>query len=179
MVAFFSTGKRYTPAERGSEGELRNESRERICDSFWPRLHKWQHFHMKRGGGSSYVCENIQIKMEVVRGMPGWLSRLDVRLQLRSSSRSLWVRAPPRALCRQLRAWSLLPILCLPLSLPLPCSRSVSPSKNKQTLKWRWSGIYLGVITEEAKFEYIVFGLSVSKQSPLLSCVHAEMGPHS
>ena len=32
------------------------------------------------------------------------------------------VRAPRRALCRQLRARSLLHTLCLPLSLPLPCS---------------------------------------------------------
>ena len=44
----------------------------------------------------------------------------------------LWVRAPCRALCRQLGAWSLLWILCLPLTLPLPHSCSVSLSvKNK------------------------------------------------
>ena len=51
------------------------------------------------------------------KGAPGWLSRLSVRLQLRSWSHSLWVRAPRRALCWQLRAWSL-----------EPASDSVSPS---------------------------------------------------
>ena len=59
-------------------------------------------------------------------GRPGWLSRLRGRLRLRSWSRSPWGRAPRRALCWQLRAWSLFPILCLPLSLPLPCSCSIS-----------------------------------------------------
>ena len=59
--------------------------------------------------------------------MPGWLSWLSGRLQLRSWSHSSWVQAPCQALCWQLGAWSLLPILCLPLSLslPLPCSHSV------------------------------------------------------
>ena len=50
-------------------------------------------------------------------GAPGWLSRLSVRLRLRSWSRSSWVQAPCRALCWQLRAWSLFQILCLRLSL--------------------------------------------------------------
>ena len=62
-------------------------------------------------------------------GAPGWLSQLSVRLQLRSRSHGLWVRAPRRALGWWLRAWSLLPILCLPLSLPLPRSCCVSVSK--------------------------------------------------
>ena len=44
----------------------------------------------------------------------------------RSRSRGPWVRAPRRALGWWLGAWSLFPILCLPLSLPLPCSCSVS-----------------------------------------------------
>ena len=56
-------------------------------------------------------------------GASGWLS---VWLQLRSWSHGLWVRAPRPAVCWCLRAWSLLQILCLPLSLPLPCSCSVS-----------------------------------------------------
>ena len=64
-------------------------------------------------------------------GAPGWLSRLIVRLQLRSRSRGPWVRAPHPALGRWLRAWSLLPILCLPLSLPLPVhALSLPVSKN-------------------------------------------------
>ena len=61
-------------------------------------------------------------------GVPGWLSRLSVRLGLWSWSRGSWIWAPRRAWCRQLRAWSLLWILCLPLFLPLPCSLSL---KNK------------------------------------------------
>ena len=54
----------------------------------------------------------------------------------RSRSHSPEVRAPRQALGWWLRAWSLFPILCLPLSLPLPrsCSVSLCP-KNKQTLK--------------------------------------------
>ena len=55
---------------------------------------------------------------------PGWLSWLSVLLQLRSWSHGLWVQALHWALCWQLRAWSLLWILCLLLSLPLPDSRS-------------------------------------------------------
>ena len=62
-------------------------------------------------------------------GAPGWLSRLSVRLRLRSRSHGSWVRAPCRALGWWLRAWSLLLTLCLPLSLPLPHSCSVSVSK--------------------------------------------------
>ena len=65
------------------------------------------------------------------REAPGWLSQLSVQLQLRSWSHSLWVRAQCRALCWQLRAWSLLQILCLPLSLPLPCLLSLLSLKNK------------------------------------------------
>ena len=59
-------------------------------------------------------------------GAPEWLSRLSVRLRLRSRSRGPRVRAPRRALGWWLRAWSLLPILCFPLSLPLLHSCSVS-----------------------------------------------------
>ena len=51
---------------------------------------------------------------------PGWLSGLSIRLRLRSWSHSSWVRAPRRALCWQLGPWSLLQILCFPVSLPLP-----------------------------------------------------------
>ena len=49
---------------------------------------------------------------------PGWLSQLSIRLRLRSWSHTPWVQAPCLAVCWQLRAWSLLQILCLPLSDP-------------------------------------------------------------
>ena len=61
-------------------------------------------------------------------GAPGWLSQLSVWLWLRSWSHSPWVQAPCQALWWQLRAWSLLWILCLPLSLPLLRKHSISPS---------------------------------------------------
>ena len=67
-------------------------------------------------------------RYSIYPGAPGWLSQLSLRLQLRSWSHSSWVWAPHQALCWQLRAWSLLRILCLPLSPPLPCLHSVSLS---------------------------------------------------
>ena len=63
-------------------------------------------------------------------GAPGWLSRLGSWLRLGSWSHSPWVRAPRRALCWQLRAWSLFQILCLPLSDPPPFMLSLC-LKNK------------------------------------------------
>ena len=68
--------------------------------------------------------------------VPGWLGRLSVWLRFRSWSHGPWVWALRRPLCWQLRAWSLFQILCLPLSLTLPRSCSVSLClKNKWTLK--------------------------------------------
>ena len=58
-------------------------------------------------------------KKQVCRA-PGWLSQLSGQLRLRSWSRGPWVRAPRQVLCWQLGAWSLLRILCLPLSPSLP-----------------------------------------------------------
>ena len=69
----------------------------------------------------------LQIKKSRWTGAPGWLSWLSVRLQLRSWSRGSWVWAPHQALCWQLRAWRLLWILCLLLSMPLPYLCYVSP----------------------------------------------------
>ena len=60
----------------------------------------------------------IPFKISYNDGAPGWFSWLGVRLQLRSWSHGLWVRALRWALCWQLRVWRLLWILCLPLSLP-------------------------------------------------------------
>ena len=64
--------------------------------------------------------------------VPGWLSQLSSRLRLGSWSQGLWVRAPRWALCWQLGAWSLFPILCLSLCLP---SASLSP-QNKINIKF-------------------------------------------
>ena len=75
--------------------------------------------------------QNARLKKST-RGAPGWLSRLSDPLRLRSRSHGQWVRAPRRALCWRLRAWSLLQILCLPLSLTLPCLLSVSPSLSQK-----------------------------------------------
>ena len=81
-------------------------------------------------------------------GAPGWLSQLSIKLWLRSWSCSSWVWAPCQVLCWRLRAWSLLQwvrascqalcwqfgawcllqITCLPLSLHIPCSFSLSLS---------------------------------------------------
>ena len=76
------------------------------------------------------------VKILSILGAPVWLSRLNIKHRLRSRSHGRWVRAPRRGLCWQLGAWSLLQILCLPLSLPLPHSCSVSLClRNKWTLK--------------------------------------------
>ena len=65
-------------------------------------------------------------------GAPGWLSWLSVQLRLRPGSHSLWVQAPCQALCWQIRAWSLLWILCPSLSATLPLMFCFSLSvKNK------------------------------------------------
>ena len=53
------------------------------------------------------------ILKEKRKGAPWWLSRLSGQLRLRSWTHSSWVRVPCWALCWQLRAWSLLRILCL------------------------------------------------------------------
>ena len=68
---------------------------------------------------------------KIFLGVPGWLSRLSFRLRLRSWSHGLWVRAPCRALCWQLKAWSLLqiPLFRFPsLSAPPPLVLSLSLS---------------------------------------------------
>ena len=58
---------------------------------------------------------------------PGRLSRLSLGIWLRSWYRGSWAEALPWALCHEIRAWSLLLILCLPLSFSVtPCSLSLS-----------------------------------------------------
>ena len=77
-----------------------------------------------------------------ITGHLGGSVKLSVQLPLRSWSCSLWVWALRGTLCWQLGAWSLPQILCLPFSLPLPCSHSDSLSKvniknmKKKEIKW-------------------------------------------
>ena len=70
--------------------------------------------------------ENLKQKPS---GAPGWLSRLSVQIQLRSGSHGSWVRAPV-GLCADGSEPGACFRVCVSLSLPLPCARSVSP-KNK------------------------------------------------
>ena len=82
----------------------------------WRENKKW-----KRKSSSELICiwKNDTLKY-VCFGAPGWLSWLGVWLELRSWSPCSWIQAPLRALCCQLRSWSLLQILCLPLSAAPP-----------------------------------------------------------
>ena len=84
------------------------------------------HAHSEQGGDRIGPSGKPLGEISVCFGAPGWLSRLSIWLWLRSWSHCLWDWAPHWVLCWQLRAWSLLQILCLPLTLPLPCSCSVS-----------------------------------------------------
>ena len=68
-------------------------------------------------------------------GAPGRLSWWSLRLRLRSWSRGSWVQAPHRALCWHLGAWSLLRILCLPLSLRPSPARALCLSQKWINLK--------------------------------------------
>ena len=85
---------------------------------------------------SLYPLHRILSKIlskKLSHGARGWLSQLSLRLQLRSWSHGLWVRTLYRALCWQLKAWSLLLILCLPLSAPPQHALCLSlPLKNKE-----------------------------------------------
>ena len=109
---------------------------------------------------------------------PGWLSRLSVRL-LTSWSHHLWIRAPRRALCWWLRVWSLLRILCLPLSLTLPSSSSVSVSlslKNKWTFKKKikrnhsrylgWTAVVICILSQGWQFSCADTGPAGSPSLP-------------
>ena len=94
----------------------------------------------------SLFLSKINIKKMQIPGVPGWLSQLSVQLWLRSWSHGSWVQAPHRALCWQLRAWSLLRILCLSLSLPLPHSCSVSVLKVNKTFFKKKCVLFLTIL---------------------------------
>ena len=74
-------------------------------------------------------------------------------------SRLSRVQALCRAPCRQLRAWSLLWIPCLPLSLPLPCSRCLSLSK-----KYIFKKIFKYIGSKQ--FAFLGIGAKTTPQNP-------------
>ena len=81
---------------------------------------------------SSKVHGTSDVKTCKNAGRLGGLSRLSVHLGLRSRSHSLWVRAPHRALCCQLGAWSLLRLVSPSLSDPPSLSLSKINIKKKK-----------------------------------------------
>ena len=85
--------------------------------SWFPRNHVWTGFREPRVTDSTLISVSIHTK-KACQGAPGWRSRLSVRLQ---PGHDLAVREfEPRVERQTLRAWSLFPVLCLPLSPPLP-----------------------------------------------------------
>ena len=77
----------------------------------------------KKGNASQlWLCIRLiwgwfKTKILVIWGAPGWLSRLSIRLQLRSWSHGSWFPARVGLCADKLGAWSLLWILCVCVSL--------------------------------------------------------------
>ena len=102
-----------------------------ICQALCEFFFFLNGLHIQRGAQHGAWTHDPEIKTGAeikswMLGAPGWLSRLSIQLQFRSCSRGSWVRAPRRALCWPLRAWSLLWIPCLFLYLPLTHSHTLS-----------------------------------------------------
>ena len=101
--------------------------------------------------------------------MPGWLSQLSIRLQVRSWSHSLWVWAPHQALCGQLTAWACFGFcVSLSLSLPLPCSvLSLSKINIKK--------IFFNVLvrTQEIESHITEMGMRFQKCCQTLDCIQS------
>ena len=126
------TSNRSWPLTLPSKTILHWRNRIKNVDNMLLSVHKWHTWYRSRNSEEREIILFWIGWKSFIRGAPGWLSQLSSRLQLRSWSHSLRVRAPRRALCWQLRAWSLLWILWLSLSLSLTHSHSVSVSpKNK------------------------------------------------
>ena len=78
---------------------------------------------LKNGSRGTFHVHFITIFFKCPSGVPGWVAQSVERLTLAQVMVSLpWARAPHRALCSQLRAWTALWTLCLPLSPPLMLS---------------------------------------------------------
>ena len=100
----------------------------------FPLIHKWLSGSVKNKQTGPFPTgwhswQNSIFKCQLT-GAPGWLSRLSVRLGLRSWSRGPWVQAPRRALCWQLGAWSVFRTSVSLSHWPSPVhARSLSVSK--------------------------------------------------
>ena len=116
----------------------------KIC--LHPSLHLFERCHSNSDALCSLSTNQLPSTLIAHKGRPAWpwlfkspfhggawvAQSVKRPTSARTRSRGPWVPAPRRALGWWLRAWSLFPILCLPLSLPLPrsCSVSLCP-KNK------------------------------------------------
>ena len=83
-------------------------------------------YHLKCTEADFMTWQHIVRVYKCSLAAPGWLSWLSICLLLKSWSPGSWVRALCWPLCWQLKAWSLLRILCFSHSLLLSCSCSVS-----------------------------------------------------
>ena len=99
--------------------------------------HTHTHIHTHCLKEIQFRSKGLQLKVKGWGSLGGSVSC--VRLWLRSWSCGSWVQALYWALCWQLKAWSLLQILCLPLSLcvppPPPFSFSLSLSQKWINIK--------------------------------------------
>ena len=102
-----------------------------ILKHFYPKVFAALSIELLAAYYVIFTIDTLLLKLRCLRG--AWVVQSVKRpTSARSWSRGPWVRAPRQALGWWLGAWSLFPILCLPLSLPLPrtCSVSLCP-KNK------------------------------------------------
>ena len=72
----------------------------------------------------------VKLKVSAAKRLDAWVAQSVQHLTLAQVMISWFVSSSPHGgLCWHLRAWSLLPILCLTLSLPLPHLHSISLSQ--------------------------------------------------
>ena len=128
---------------------LTEKPAQHLCERRWQPVTEELHWRWKgkvytQSRRSRQRSWDKQLSERKWRGAPWWLSWLSLWLRLISWFPGLWVPASCRALCWQLRAWSLFQILCLLQSLSLSLSLSLWPSptctlcpslKNKYTFK--------------------------------------------